>query len=356
MYSTYLDADIDLTAQQITSNGEDVNIIPHSELERFLTSSKRAMEMDVKVHYTQITTNEPRHYVFLCAISDNAGRRVEAIGEALDATLETQIAQNYPTLMAFKRAFDAAAILYLGLEGKIYSDQQCSADDLSSGNTYGSEPMDVDEDAAPEWAEKSPTKGFKASPKTTTSESSGKKSGAKSSFGGEPMDGDEDEPGDSDAPPAPASTKRETKKENATRTKDARKAANEAKKAAAAGTFAAPPLEEGDETYEEETPTEEVPSNAFGAPPDNDEEDGADGEESPTTDDGEPDIYDTTIISIGRLQSKPMSIRQAYNDRIGRDTFDWIIDTMTAYSEQSKQLQQLCIEFRKLMGGAEDGD
>lgn len=47
--------------------------------------------------------------------------------EAEDGTLDTEIAQNYPVLMAHKRSFDDAAIKYLGLEGKVYSDQQIAA-------------------------------------------------------------------------------------------------------------------------------------------------------------------------------------------------------------------------------------
>lgn len=124
MYSKYFEVDIDIPEQTMLSAGEEVRIIPHAILEDVLYNSEIAISKNVIIHYTPITTNEARHYACLCAISDNFGRRTESVGEALDATLDTDIARNYPVLMAYKRAFDDAAIKYLGLEGKVYSDQQ----------------------------------------------------------------------------------------------------------------------------------------------------------------------------------------------------------------------------------------
>lgn len=124
MYSKYFEIDIDIPEQTMFSAGEEVRIIPHAVLEDILYNSEIAISKNVIIHYTPIATNEARHYACLCAISDNCGRRTESVGEALDATLDTDIARNYPVLMAYKRAFDDAAIKYLGLEGKVYSDQQ----------------------------------------------------------------------------------------------------------------------------------------------------------------------------------------------------------------------------------------
>lgn len=128
MHSKYLNIDLPLTEQTMTSSGEEVRIIPHDVLEDVILNSETTQDYNINVHYTPIATNEPRHYVFLCAISDKFGRRAESIGESLDETLETPIAKNYPALMAFKRAFDAAAINYLGLDGKVYTDQQINAE------------------------------------------------------------------------------------------------------------------------------------------------------------------------------------------------------------------------------------
>lgn len=124
MYSKYFDIDIPIPEQTMMSGGEEVRIIPHAILEDILYNSESAISRNVVIHYTPITTNEARHYACLCAISDKFGRRVESVGESLDGTLDTDIARNYPTLMAYKRAFDDAAIKYLGLDGKVYSDQQ----------------------------------------------------------------------------------------------------------------------------------------------------------------------------------------------------------------------------------------
>jgi len=138
MYSKYFGIDIDIPEQTMLSGGEEVHIIPHAVLEDILYNSEAAISKNVIIHYTPITTNEARHYACLCAISDSLGRRTESVGESLDSTLDTDIARNYPVLMAYKRAFDDAAIKYLGLNGKVYSDQQIARSDgetKSSGIT-----------------------------------------------------------------------------------------------------------------------------------------------------------------------------------------------------------------------------
>lgn len=348
MYSSYFAQEIDFAEQTMISNGEEVRIIPHSELERLIISSAMATDKHIKVHYTQITTNEPRHYVFLCAISDDSGRRVEAIGESLDDTLETQIARNYPTLMAFKRAFDSAAILYLGLEGKVYSDQQCSADEADSSKSFGGEPMNEPAEGETGATAKPPAETPKRTSAKTTAkkpEKADKPTGAKKAsssaqFGGEPL-GDEDEgdPAEDEPPEPPAASTKETKPKSSG-TKDT---------APSAG-FGAPPMEEESEDI---PAAEEEPSGAFGAPPMEEEEDAPSEDTSDEAD--EQDIYDKTIITVGRLKNHPMSIRQAYMDKNTRSTVEWVINTMTCYTDKDKELKRLCAEFKAMMDG-EEGD
>jgi len=123
MHSRYLNRDIELPETNIQSNGEAITIVPHDALEDLIYNSQEASDNNIQVHYTPVVV-EPRHYAFMCAINDKFGRRIESIGESLDATLENEISRNYPALMAVKRAFDDAAIKFLGLDGKVYSDQQ----------------------------------------------------------------------------------------------------------------------------------------------------------------------------------------------------------------------------------------
>ena len=63
------------------------------------------------------------HFAVPCVLTDSLGYKVEMIGESLDATLDNEIAKNYPVTMAQNRAFDRAVIAYLGIE-KAYSSNE----------------------------------------------------------------------------------------------------------------------------------------------------------------------------------------------------------------------------------------
>lgn len=73
------------------------------------------------------------HFVVPCVLTDNLGYKVEMIGESLDATLDNEIAKNYPVTMAQNRAFDRAVIAYLGIE-KAYSSNEITTDAETSVN------------------------------------------------------------------------------------------------------------------------------------------------------------------------------------------------------------------------------
>ena len=249
MISRYFGIDIPMPERRLSSNGEDVNIIPHEVLEDFLLNSDKAKEFGVAVHYTTVPTNEPRHYVFICAISDKYGRRAENIGEALDDTLESPISKNYPALMAFKRAFDAAAINYLGLDGKIYSDQQIN----SAGATKVNSTNQVTTPTAPP-ANPHPSQPTMNTPKAPSSAVSVTAPVAPPS-----------------APPtAPTITP----------------------PAASPQIPATPPVSAPP------TPAAPPVSNAVSVPP--------------MSNSTGKDIYDTTMIAMGNLKNNPLSVREAY--------------------------------------------
>lgn len=328
MFSTYLQKEIEVPAQTVLSAGEVVQIIPHDFLENFLNNDEVAREFNINCHYTHIPVMEPRHYVFLCAISDKHGRRVECIGESLDETLTTEIARNYPALMAYKRAFDAAAIKYLGLEGKVYSDQQCAGTSSASTPTdnYSAPPIDDEPPYEPE------------------------------------VEPESEPEAESDASVAPAPAEKKTSKTTKSQTKPSAKSSAKAPAKASAG-YIAPSLEE----EEIETTVQDAGNMNFGAPPlDDDDESDAPEENSAATGFGAPpldeeddvpataektDRFDT-IVQYGRLKNKnpPLTIRQAYEEH--PDIIHWIAETMNAYNNENKTIKALCAEYIKIMEGA----
>lgn len=76
----------------------------------------------IRVSFQPVDSN-PAHCCVYCTM-DDGNRRVTECGEALPSSLKTQIAQEYPWMMANQRAFDRAAILFLQLPGKYYSDAE----------------------------------------------------------------------------------------------------------------------------------------------------------------------------------------------------------------------------------------
>lgn len=128
----YLGREIDVNLTEFQDVGEAVTIIPHDVLHDLIYNSEEAAKNNIQVH-SAVAVSEPGHYAFYCIINDKNGRRIEGFGESTPGTLTTEISRNYPALMANKRAFDDAAIKFLGCEGKVYSDQQIDI----SGQQYG---------------------------------------------------------------------------------------------------------------------------------------------------------------------------------------------------------------------------
>ena len=296
MWSKYFELELDeALLQTVTSNGEEVRIIPHAVLESLLLNSEKAQTLHTTVHYSQINTNEPRHYAFLCSISDDAGRRVEAIGEALDATLDTEIAQNYPVLMAHKRSFDDAAIKYLGLEGKVYSDQQIAASL---------------EDAADEPA---------------PSQNEPTRSGTGRTFGtivnGFPDDEDVDESFDT-TENAPSPTTHRTGKTRGrpfTNTRGDKSSARRSNEEA-----------HSPRMYRNDATTTNSVSFSAGFANEFDDETPEDGDE-----------YDA-VLTCSKLK-EPLSIREAYLKY--PDVVFWVANEMRPYSTDDKRNQHLCQKF-----------
>lgn len=103
--------------EKLDDFGGALKIIRHASLEDIIVN-----QLDDVFFDYEIIKADKDHSVIKCIISDKKGRRVVDVGESLPATLTTEIAQNYPVLTASQRAFDRAAIKYLNIPGKIYSD------------------------------------------------------------------------------------------------------------------------------------------------------------------------------------------------------------------------------------------
>ena len=113
--------------------------IPHAFLAELVHNNEICINNKVQYMYREVMLHEPGHYAAICIMSDKGGRRVEAIGESTNNTRSSTIAQNYPLLMAYNRAFDAAAIAFLGFpSGIVYSDSQIP-EDAAKGDQKTSE-------------------------------------------------------------------------------------------------------------------------------------------------------------------------------------------------------------------------
>lgn len=330
MFSKYFGKEIELNAIESISNGEVVMVVPHDDLVDVIINSQDAIDNNIQAHTAPIVV-EPGHYAFLCTISDKNGRRVEEIGESTADTLETVIARGYPALMAFKRAFDAAAIRFLGLPGKLYSDQQissASSETVPTGNTYVAPPVEEDtnygkhaetestaksEETEPAQEEKKPADKKKTSGRRTT---------RKSAYAAPPLEESESEaktePADAPKSEGPAEQPVESKKT----------------------AYAAPPIDEELEPAKQEEPPK---ATSYAAPPIEEDVPTTSESMSDGSDVGEKDIFDTTIIECGMLKGMKISIRKGYE--VNPSAIRWIAEMLTPRSEVQAEQQKLCRQF-----------
>lgn len=125
---------IELSYQKtdIIDGDTSISLISHDSLKDILINQ---IPPDINVNYTfNIIKAELDHSVVICTITDNTGRRIEALGESTLPSLINDISRNYPTTMAKKRAFDQAVIDYIGIGGKVYSDLQIDATSIKNND------------------------------------------------------------------------------------------------------------------------------------------------------------------------------------------------------------------------------
>lgn len=125
MHISYLNCEIELTEKVATlEGGKKQTIVLHSELEELILNmcNSGKVRFDYPVVIPSLSDA-----VVTCRIWDDNNRHVVAIGESTEATRTSSIADSYPTTTAANRAFDRAAIRFLGL-GKVYSDLEIAPD------------------------------------------------------------------------------------------------------------------------------------------------------------------------------------------------------------------------------------
>lgn len=120
--SNYFEKDFQVDMYERLDETEGtLKIIKHSSLEDII-----ANQIDDTIYDYDIIKANVDHAVVKCVISNKNGRRAVGIGESLPSTLTTEISAKYPVLIASQRAFDRAAISFLNIPGKVYSDLELS--------------------------------------------------------------------------------------------------------------------------------------------------------------------------------------------------------------------------------------
>lgn len=132
-------------------DGNSVNIITHEALEGIIHDQLPA-NVEVRYDFT-VVASDISHCVVQCVMSSVAPkRRIVAIGETVPDTLETDISKQYPCTMACNRAFDRAAIRFLGLEGKVLSNLEAPAYNGADDGTTNVDLSDVPDETPAEAA------------------------------------------------------------------------------------------------------------------------------------------------------------------------------------------------------------
>ena len=133
IYSSTLGREIDLaTFTQNDPTGRPLTIVLHRALEAFVCETD-----EINYDFTCVCSDR-NHCVVKCNMwfkdAHNAlsERRVQTHGEAVPETLTSDIARNYPYVMAEKRAFDRAAIRLLNLPQSTYSESEIDLLDMCS--------------------------------------------------------------------------------------------------------------------------------------------------------------------------------------------------------------------------------
>ena len=109
--SKTLDKDIEVEIIEFNTETSAYGVISHESLKKIIIDNK------IKYSYKCISS-EYSHSVVECTMLSKDGYEITEVGETMSRSLVTPQSKNIPTYMAYKRAFDNAAIVVLGLEDK----------------------------------------------------------------------------------------------------------------------------------------------------------------------------------------------------------------------------------------------
>ena len=136
--SKYLGREFSFEPANMTGDdGNPITIIPHNILFDIIQNQLQDQELVSYEYKPHLITRD--HSFVECVMSDQKGRFVREFGESVPESLKSEISKTIPGTMAAIRAFDRAAIRFLDFacEGKVYSDNEISADSLKPAGQSG---------------------------------------------------------------------------------------------------------------------------------------------------------------------------------------------------------------------------
>lgn len=142
IFSNYAGKDLDFDVMEKIVDGKNMILIKHDSL-RDIIYNQLKLSAKGYITYNYVSTDRD-HSVVECTIDDGEGRVSTELGEAVPETLDNAIANSYPTLTAAQRAFDRAAILLLGLQGKQLSNSEmCEFLDIDFEASFQKEQLET---------------------------------------------------------------------------------------------------------------------------------------------------------------------------------------------------------------------
>jgi len=132
VYSNYFKKEFELLTIEKQEGDHVMQILTHEGLEDLVHNvipTEEGVTYDFRFENTDVN-----HSVVVCVVADKTGRRIVDVGESIPATLDTDIAKSYPTLMAKQRAFDRAVIRFFAFPGKTYSNTEIPVNEPQQTN------------------------------------------------------------------------------------------------------------------------------------------------------------------------------------------------------------------------------
>ena len=109
---------------KLNEQNTPIYIVRHNDLVAAIDSPE-VRATGCRYEYGQIQIIGDMHYLVECIIRDGNGNfEIREHGEVMPETLLTDISRQYPAKMCTNRAFDRAAIRYLGLGKRVYSENE----------------------------------------------------------------------------------------------------------------------------------------------------------------------------------------------------------------------------------------